>query len=176
MSEEANAATVLLFDDRGYVLALDWKAGYQLPGGKREPGDETIFETAKRELREETGVVLAEASEVYRARAGDHLCACFLARAWTRSTEPPRDGSVGPEGRPLTWVEPIVLVAPFSRFPSFYSHAFTSLVQRERLVAEAKALGKKLRANRARAKGACPVCEKPVDDAGDPLCGCGAVL
>ncbi|MCX5199232.1 NUDIX domain-containing protein [Streptomyces sp. NBC_00249] len=59
-------ASVLIHDDQGrYLLHLRddvpgiWEPGaWALPGGGREPGDGSLEDTARRELREEAGLVL----------------------------------------------------------------------------------------------------------------------
>lgn len=65
-SPVAGNASVLLHNDAGaYLLHLRdnlpdiWEPGsWSLPGGGREPGDRSLAETARRELREETGLDL----------------------------------------------------------------------------------------------------------------------
>ena len=118
------SACVLLFATGGSRLVLleprtDGLIG--LPGGKREPGDASIYDTAKRELREETGFILGAAQSLLVAKAGDHLCSCFLAMEYT----PPGHFSV-----PMTpaWADPEDLVASDrSRFRDFYAVMFTRL-------------------------------------------------
>ncbi|WP_409463918.1 NUDIX domain-containing protein [Amycolatopsis sp. GA6-003] len=55
--EEQAAASVVVVRRGGAVLLVfdSWRRQWELPGGKREPG-ETAHRTAIRELREETGI------------------------------------------------------------------------------------------------------------------------
>lgn len=70
-NETANAAVAILVkewnDDlelflvkRAEVEGDPWSGDMAFPGGKRSPEDKNIFDTAKRELKEETGIDLKE--------------------------------------------------------------------------------------------------------------------
>jgi len=54
------SASALIFDHFGRLLVLKptYKGGWTLPGGQMEANDETPWETCKREVQEETGLVL----------------------------------------------------------------------------------------------------------------------
>jgi len=56
LAENSWAACVLVLNEQGQVLILESpRRGYELPGGKKEPG-ESIVDAAKREMKEETGL------------------------------------------------------------------------------------------------------------------------
>lgn len=50
----------LLLIKRAVVAGDPWSGQIALPGGRRDPSDGHLFETAQREAREETGIELAE--------------------------------------------------------------------------------------------------------------------
>lgn len=113
-----HAAVVLLVHPKGRrILAISrdldvWDWG--LPGGGAELGvDRTIEDTARRELREETGVEAGVLVPLHQGRTGTHCTTTFLARsvaAWPEVLRSePFEGYVA-------WVEPHVLLAPTSRY------------------------------------------------------------
>lgn len=59
--EAEEPAPEALFVLRAEVSRDPWSGHVALPGGRRETGDENLRETALRELREETGLVLTDA-------------------------------------------------------------------------------------------------------------------
>jgi 8-oxo-dGTP pyrophosphatase MutT (NUDIX family) len=121
---EPTSACVLLFHpDTGLVLAVEEGVGYGLPGGKREPTDADIEETARRELLEETGVAHAWLEELVRYRAGPHLCACFLAVGDLTQIAIREDLGA-------RWVEPEILVGEVARFPEYVTRAYAALATR----------------------------------------------
>lgn len=116
-----HAAVVILVHPTGRrILAIsrgsdvrDWG----LPGGCAEPGvDRTIEDTARRELREETGVEADELVPIHRERSGTHCTTTFWARTvahWPKVMQSkPFEGYV-------SWVKPSVLLAPTSRYREY---------------------------------------------------------
>jgi 8-oxo-dGTP pyrophosphatase MutT (NUDIX family) len=69
------AAGVLLVAPTGRVLLMERRDGrWGIPGGKAEPEDRSLEETALRELQEETGYtgkVALEPAELYRSRTAN---------------------------------------------------------------------------------------------------------
>jgi len=65
------SAGALLFDEDGRVLVVKptYKAGWTIPGGQMEADGESPWEACRREVREETGLVLA---------SGRLVCVDFL--------------------------------------------------------------------------------------------------
>ena len=55
----ADASPELLFVKRAEYAGDPWSGHVAFPGGRHEPGDATLWETAVRETREETGLDLA---------------------------------------------------------------------------------------------------------------------
>lgn len=129
---DPNAAAVVLFEpynDRILVVheydAIQQRACFGIPGGKREPSDTGPAATATRELMEETGVELQDAELLLVDTAGPHVCACFLAVAAT--VPPSLPGNV-------SWIEAHRLVEPDARFPDFYAKVFVALTLHSRAV------------------------------------------
>lgn len=109
------AAVAFVTDVRGHILLVHSpsRSGWEAPGGWRERA-ETAADTAVRELREETGVVLdADAMtpvgyerirfQVPPADPRLHPT-CHVAVLAGRVDAPGADG-VGPEGRPVVWAD-----------------------------------------------------------------------
>lgn len=98
---KTEAACVLLRRRDGLILGVsrrDDSTDWGLPGGKRE-GAESLAETAARELREETGVVVDPAAlvHVFTADADGTVATTFTAGAWTGEPAARGEGAV-------TWV------------------------------------------------------------------------
>jgi ADP-ribose pyrophosphatase YjhB (NUDIX family) len=78
------SAAAVVTDGHGNVLLLDHKirprSGWGLPGGFLEHGEHPA-EGIRRELREETGIELAELSLVRARTVGTHMELLFRARA-----------------------------------------------------------------------------------------------
>jgi 8-oxo-dGTP pyrophosphatase MutT (NUDIX family) len=56
---------VIIYNEKGEILLVkDKKWGWNLPGGKIEPEDKTPEEAAKREVFEETNLVLEDYKKV----------------------------------------------------------------------------------------------------------------
>jgi 8-oxo-dGTP pyrophosphatase MutT (NUDIX family) len=115
---EDHAAIVLLVHPNGRrILAIsrdhdttDWG----LPGGGAEPTvDCTIEDTARRELREETGVEAGILVPFHRERSGTHCTTTFWAQTVKRWPKVLRSRPF--EGY-VAWVSPQVLLAPTSRY------------------------------------------------------------
>ena len=109
--QQVRVVAGLVFDARGRVLIAQRPVGkalagrWEFPGGKVEP-EESPVAALVRELREETGIHVAEASRVM------HYAATYPARtiwldvwrvnAWSGDPQ-------GHEGQALAWVEPALL-------------------------------------------------------------------
>ena len=84
-------AAAIIFNDEGHVLLVKQSYGplnWELPGGGAESG-ESIVETALREVREETGLLVAaeKTTGVYYEPATDFLHFAFLCRRIGSETE-----------------------------------------------------------------------------------------
>ena len=129
------AAVVYLERSDGRVLALtrgDDFSDWHLPGGKWETGDgmtitgPVLRATAVREVREETGVVLAVPSlqhlVEYTTRSGRHVQAYRApCPAWCPTTFPRN-----PAGQPA-WVPPGMLTLPWSSFGPECQHVLDAI-------------------------------------------------
>ncbi|OAH25945.1 hypothetical protein AYJ05_00355 [Corynebacterium stationis] len=49
-------AKIVVWHENSLLLGLNNRGEWELPGGRPEPGDESLVETVYRELREETGL------------------------------------------------------------------------------------------------------------------------
>jgi len=78
------------------------RGGYGLPGGKARR-DESPRQCAIRECREETGILVAKTSLLYRTECEGFDCSTFLAEEWSGFLQ----SSI--EGVPR-WVEPKMLL------------------------------------------------------------------
>ena len=58
------ASCAFVFDDKGQILAIENRRGWDIPGGRVEPG-ETPEETVVREILEEASVVVENPQLVY---------------------------------------------------------------------------------------------------------------
>ncbi|MGW2920278.1 NUDIX domain-containing protein [Streptomyces angustmyceticus] len=118
---QANASTLIHDGAGAYLLHLRddipgiWEPGaWSLLGGGRDPGDRSLEETARRELREEAGLELPDLTpfSVEQARGSDGRTVTIqiFARAWgpppmwrprtpTRPTSPARPQQRAPSGR-----------------------------------------------------------------------------
>jgi 8-oxo-dGTP pyrophosphatase MutT (NUDIX family) len=101
-----DAAVVLLQRRDGKVLGVtrgNKQDDINLPGGRREPQDRTPFDTAKRELLEETGIRLFEVCPIVNWVKNGKRIIVFEVFSW--------DGWLRPsaEGTPI-WTHPINLL------------------------------------------------------------------
>lgn len=58
----------LLLIERARIPGDPWSGHMALPGGRREPTDDTLLDTAVRETREEVGIELAETGSLHLGR------------------------------------------------------------------------------------------------------------
>lgn len=85
-----NAGIMLIVNKRNEILAVsrkDDKTKFCLPGGKPEPTDLSIKETAIRETEEETGLIVKKCKLIYQNTNYDNNTyfntTTFLAEEWT---------------------------------------------------------------------------------------------
>lgn len=111
---DAKRAALVLVRRGGKILAVSRGRGsdqWGMPGGHVELG-ESFEGAAIRELREETGLGLSSAREVFRDVSGDHLTAAFAGDV-TGALRASEEGDVA-------WVDPEVLTdeqrSPFAAY------------------------------------------------------------
>lgn len=105
----------LVFNAQGHVCLVrhTYRPGWHFPGGGVERG-ETLHQALVKELREEAGIALAGAPELFGVYAneatfrGDHV-ALFIVRDWTPCAPDPRD-----EIAEVIWTAPGALPAQTS--------------------------------------------------------------
>lgn len=120
-------SVVALIYQEGKVLAVSRKDNHEdlgLPGGKIDPG-ETPEEAVRREVLEETGVVLGRIKPIF-----DHLdrvekgqarpCRCFLVESWDGVPEAKETAAV-------VWVSPDRLLEPSCSFRDYNKALFEAL-------------------------------------------------
>jgi mutator protein MutT len=80
MKEKKHAVTALIYNEHGEILAVSRKDNhldFGLPGGKVEPG-ESLEETLKREVAEETGLVVTQCRSYFTREDGEYISTTFL--------------------------------------------------------------------------------------------------
>jgi 8-oxo-dGTP pyrophosphatase MutT (NUDIX family) len=102
MSEKLNVVKVIL-KHKGMILAAKEKESgkWELPGGLIE--DDGVFEAAKREMLEETGLEVSDLEEVLRIRLEEEQTVdCSMVYAKNFSGDPNPGGDI----TELKWVKP----------------------------------------------------------------------
>lgn len=121
-TDRPKAANVLIFNDRGEVLAVSRKDNHEdigLPGGKLEDGED--FEmAARRECEEETGVTPIGLRDVF-----DHPCRVHQAHTFQAESFEGSPRSV--EGAWVGWVKPERLFAENCSFREYNLALFKHL-------------------------------------------------
>lgn len=115
----AHAAPELLFIRRAEHESDPWSGHVALPGGRRETGDGSLWETAVRETREETGLDLAAVGrplgrldDVHpRTRILPSITITPFVVAVPRGAE----ARIGPEVEAIAWIPLPELVRPDRR-------------------------------------------------------------
>ena len=106
------AAIALITDERGRVLLVKQRGGpfagsWLLPGG-RAGEDESVVHALVREVREETGLTMTDATYVtgYRTSGDGYDLAVLMYRG-------PADGALAPEsGSDARWFDPAAIPDP----------------------------------------------------------------
>jgi len=117
------AAVVIVRNSHGLILAVSRKTDatlFCLPGGKLDPGEDAPT-AAKRELLEETGVVLISARWIFAENDGEYFTDCFVADSWQglpTSLE---------QGVNVDWLTVSEICASRSAYPEYNTRAFEAL-------------------------------------------------
>jgi 8-oxo-dGTP pyrophosphatase MutT (NUDIX family) len=141
----SKSASVVYIDRKDKTILCVWNkrfGGWCLPGGKQEPGEEG-FQTASRELLEETGLICDKFKMMYSGPGT--VDPDFLVTVWEPSSKPSiqRDmshvagGGVhlksifdflqGEPGCPVAWMPRDALTAKGNPFGTFYEEFFKKM-------------------------------------------------
>lgn len=105
------------------LRALDdddpWSGHVAFPGGRREPGDETLWDTAVRETFEETGLDLAlnghRLGQLDDVHPRTSVLPSIAITPYAFSVAADASAQPGPEVQEVAWIPLADLVAPASR-------------------------------------------------------------
>lgn len=91
------AATALIFnEDKSKLLGVSRKddtTKFGLPGGKVDVG-ETLYQALVRELKEETGLDIKSAKEIFFREDGDFVAVVYLVTEWSGEVSTTEKGIV----------------------------------------------------------------------------------